>query len=127
MNNQELARNHPWRKARVFRIHVLRERLRLAAVDRCSAMSRSVARLASADALPCLEYGDEVARESALACEAMYLQYCRSALERCIASGSAGFRFRWPDGFSTATRFVRGDGGTVKAVNLQADLDRPAA
>lgn len=118
-DNMPAKNARPCGKPFSCKVRVLRERLRTESAARCGALSRSVGRLASADARACMEYGEEVAKEEALACEAMYLQHCRAALERCIAGGSAGLRFRWPDGSVTTTRFRLAPDGMVKASGLR--------
>lgn len=94
-------------------VAVLREDLRLSAERLAEALSRSVRRKTSDDELPCLEYGDEVKNQYALANELLYVQCCRKALEACVASGHAGLRFRHPDGTVVRTWFRRTSLGRV--------------
>lgn len=105
-------------KSETLLIHVLRENLRLRAADLASRLNRSVGRLTSCDALPCTEYGDEVAAEHRLAQRMFYLQHCRSALERCIETGGATLVYRWADGTTTRTRFRKASPSQVKVSGL---------
>lgn len=115
-------------KTEYFPIHILRETLRQQASDHATRLSRSVGRLTSCDALPCLEYGEEVQAEHALAERLFYLQNCRNALERCIAGGAATLRYRWMDGTVTCTRFKRVGPGRVRVTGLLPEGPaRPAA
>lgn len=120
MNRQK---NTP--KPQHFPVDALRELLRQQAVDCSTRLSRSVARLTSCDALPCLEYGEEVQLEQALAEQLFYLQHCRNALERCIGAGGAVLRYRWADGRVTQTRFRRVGPSRVKVTGLPESF--PAA
>ena len=113
MKNKNNAQEYP--------IHVLRERLRQCAVDHALTLSRSVSRLTSCDALPCLEYREEVAAEYEVIDRLLYAQQCRSSLERCIGSGSALLRYRWRDGRTTETRFRRTAPGKIKVSGLLAE------
>lgn len=91
--------------SKAYPVHVLREELRQRSVREAEALSRSVGRLTSYDALPCPEYREEVSGQYAAAERLLYLQHCRSALEQCIASGASRLRYRWHDGQVTYTRF----------------------
>ena len=102
-------------------IPALREELRLQASDTATRLSRSVARLTSCELLPCLEYGEEVAYQQALAQKLFYLQHCRDAVERCIGSGGARLRYRWADGTLTHTRFRRVDHGRIQVKGFDRD------
>ena len=93
-------RNHE-----AYPIPVLRENLRREASLLSGKLSRSVARLTSADALPCEEYGAEVETQRSFCERLMYLQHCRNALERCIAGKTAHLRWHWQDGTVSETRF----------------------
>jgi hypothetical protein len=105
-------------KSEYFAINFLRESLRCQA-DACARkLSRSVTRLTSCDELPCLEYGEEVRSEQALAQQLFYLQHCRDAVERCIHSGEARLRYRWADGTVTHTRFRRVEHGRIQVRGL---------
>ena len=86
------------KKTTEYPVSVLREQLRLQAVDMATRLNRSVGRLTSCDALPCTEYGEEVQKEQSLAQELFYIQHCRNALEQCIAGTSATLRYRRKDG-----------------------------
>ncbi len=103
-----------------FPIPALRESLRQQASWQANRIHRSVARLTSCDELPCLEYGEEVKTEYAAAEVLFYLQYCRTALERCIAAGSAATRYRWSDGSVTTTRFRKIGPNRVRVTGLKA-------
>ena len=52
----------------------------------------------------------------------LYVQNCRSALERCIAGRDARLRYRWRDGRVTVTRFRKVRQGCVQAYGLQPPL-----
>ncbi len=84
-----------------------REVLRQRAAAEATALSRSVGRLTSCDLRPCREYGEEVAQEYAAVNRLLYLQQCRLALERALASGRSRLRYRWADGRTTDTAFRR--------------------
>lgn len=99
-------------------IHVLRETLRASAMERTARLSRSVARRTSYDAMPCTEYGAEVAAQRRAMEDVLYVQRCRDALEQCISRGRARLRYRWADGTRTETCFRRTEPGRVKATGL---------
>lgn len=101
-----------------YPIHILRERLRQCALSCTQTLSRSVGRLTSCDALPCLEYREEVAAEYEVVDHLLYAQQCRAALERCIANGRARLSYRWKDGQVTETSFRRVTPGRVKVFGL---------
>lgn len=107
------------KKSEYFPIPSLRETLRQRGNALTARLSRSVARLTSCDMLPCLEYGEEVAFQRALAEELFYIQSCRNALERCIGSGGAALSYRWSDGTTTFTRFRRTGTAQVKVTGLR--------
>lgn len=107
------------KKTEYFPIPSLRETLRQRGNTLTARLSRSVARLTSCDMLPCMEYGEEVAFQRALAEELFYIQSCRNALERCIGSGGAALRYRWSDGTTTFTRFRRTGTAQVKVTGLR--------
>ena len=109
-------------KPRLVPTGVLREQLRQRAVEASRQLSRSVGRLTSCDALPCVEYQGEVAREYAVVDQLLYVQNCRSALERCIAGTGARLRYQWRDGRVTVTRFRKVRQGCVQAYGLQPPL-----
>ncbi len=96
----------------------LRERLRQRAVACSSRLDRAAARRTSADPLPCPEYGEEVARQFALAEELFHIQYCRAALERCIDSGAASLRYHRADGAPVRTVFRMTERGLVQVTGL---------
>ena len=52
--------------------------------------------------------------------ELLYIQHCRSALERCLDQGSARLRYRWEDGRVTVTSFRRLRQGRVQVRGLCA-------
>lgn len=101
-----------------YPVHVLRERLRQCAVGQTQALSHSVSRLTSCDALPCLEYQEEVAAEYEVVDHLLYAQQCRAALEQCIANGRVRLSYRWKDGQVTETCFRRVAPGRVKVSGL---------
>lgn len=109
-------------KTEAYPISVLRESLRLRSCDHAARLSRSVGRLTSCDPQPCLEYGEEVKQEQALAEKLFYLQHCRDALERCIGAGGATLRYRWADGTVSRTRFRKTGPGRVKVTGLAESL-----
>ena len=104
-----------------YPIQVLREKLRQRSTKQAALLTRSVGRLTSCDVQPCLEYRQEVAAEYAVIDRLLYVQQCRSSLERCIASGSARLRYRWRDGQTTETRFRRTAPGRIRVVGLLAE------
>lgn len=104
-----------------YPIRGLRENLRQRSVRQAALLSRSVGRLTSYDAQPCLEYRQEVAAQYAVIDGLLYTQQCRSALEACIGSGSARLRYRWRDGRVTETRFRRSAPGWVRVSGLQSE------
>ena len=101
-----------------FPILSLRETLRLQASGLSGQLSRSVGRLTSCEALPCLEYGEEVQFEHTLAEKLFYIQHCRNALERCIAGNGATLRYHWSDGAVTRTTFRKIGPNRVKVTGL---------
>lgn len=101
-----------------FLIHVLRERLRQCSVQNALALSRSVSRLTSCDAQPCLEYREEVRAEYAVVDRLLYDQQCRAALERCVGRGRSSLRYRWSDGRVTVTSFRRSAPGRIRVSGL---------
>ena len=105
-------------KTEYFPISALREELRIKAGEHTAQLGRSVARLTSCDMKPCLEYGEEILAEHAIAERLFYTQYCRNTLERCINSGSATLRYSWSDGSVTITRFRRIGPNRVKVNGL---------
>ena len=102
---------------------ILREDLRQRANGLTNRLSRSVARLTSCDPQPCMEYDEEVQFQQDLAQQLFYLQHCRNALERCIGSGAATLRYRWPDGTVSRTTFRKVGQNQVKTVGLKLDAD----
>ena len=88
-------------------ILTVRALLQQQSTDTAEQLRRSVARAASVDFLPCREYGAEVARQQALAEDLLFLQHCRSALERAVDKGSSRLVWRWQDGGSSDVRFRR--------------------
>ena len=101
----------------------LREDLRQQANALTTRLSRSVARLTSCDPQPCMEYEEEVQFQQDIAQRLFYLQHCRNALERCIGSGAATLRYRWPDGTVSRTTFRKVGQNQVKTVSLKLDAD----
>lgn len=106
-------------KTTVYARQVLREKLRLEAAAHAGRLTRSVGRLTSCDELPCPEYGEEVQNERLLIDRLLYLQHCRSALERCLEQGGARLRYRWSDGVVTTTSFQRLRQGRVRVSGLE--------
>lgn len=104
----------------VYARQVLREQLRQEAAAQAQRLSRSVGRLASCDSLPCPEYGGEVQQECVLIDRLLYLQHCRSALERCLEHGSSRLRYRWRDGVLTVTAFQRLRQGRIRVSGLES-------
>ena len=104
-----------------YPIQIIREKLRLRSSRQAVLLSRSVGRLTSCDAQPCLEYRQEVAGEYAVIDQLLYTQQCRSSLERCIGCGSARLRYRWRDGSVTETHFCRTSPGRIKVSGLLAE------
>ena len=100
----------------------LREDLRQQANALTTRLSRSVARLTSCDPQPCMEYEEEVQFQQDIAQRLFYLQHCRNALERCIGSGAATLRYRWPDGTVSRTTFRKVGQNQVKTVGLRLDM-----
>ena len=90
-----------------YLIHTLRERLRQCAVGHALTLSRSVSRLTSCDAVPCLEYREEVQAEYGVIDRLLYAQQCRAALERCLENKSATLHYRWQDGTVKTVSFQR--------------------
>lgn len=109
------------RNAQEYPIQVLREKLRQRSNRQAALISRSVGRLTSCDVQPCLEYRQEVAAEYEVIDRLLYIQQCRSSLERCIGSGSARLRYRWRDGRTTETCFRRTAPGKIKVSGLLAE------
>lgn len=110
-----------------YPIRIIREDLRQCAARKAASLTRSVGRLTSYDVQPCMEYGQEVAAEYVIVDELLYLQQCRNALERCIASGGARLRYRWRDGHMTDTRFRKTSPGRVRVSGLLIETVLPAA
>lgn len=110
-----------------YPIQIIREHLRQCSTQQASRLARSVGRLTSYDAQPCLEYRREVESEYAVIDRLLYLQQCRSSLEKCIASGCARLRYRWQDGRVTQTCFRRTSPGRIKVSGLLAETRLPAA
>ena len=101
-----------------YPIQVLREQLRQRGAGQVQTLSRSVSRLTSCDAQPCLEYREEVTAEYGTIDQLLYIQQCRAALERCIGRGHARLRYRWRNGRVTETTFRRTAPGRIKAFGL---------
>ena len=88
-------------------VTAIRLQLQQQSMDTAQRLSRSVGRAASVDHLPCAEYGEEVQRQHDLAEELLFLQHCRSALERAVDKGSSRLVWRWQDGAASEVRFRR--------------------
>ena len=104
-----------------YPIQVIRENLRQRSSQQAALLSRSVGRLTSCDALPCLEYREEIANEYAVIDRLLYVQQCRNSLETCIGSGAARLRYRWRDGRVTETRFRKTSPGRIRVSGLLAE------
>lgn len=102
-----------------YPIYAFREQLRQSSSLQAARLSRSVGRLTSCDARPCLEYREEVDAEYGLIDRLLYVQCCRSSLERCIDSGCARLTYRWRDGRVTVTKFRRTAPGRVRVFGFQ--------
>ncbi len=113
MNNQQLN------KPQYFSVFQLREILRQQANETAALLSRSVGRLTSCEPDPCLEYAEEVNYQQQLGQKLFYLQHCRNALERSIASQVAVLRYRWPDGTSSRTTFRKAGPNRVKVTGFK--------
>lgn len=118
---------HQKQNTKEYPIHIIREDLRQSSARQAALLSRSVGRLTSYDVRPCTEYGQEVAAQYAIIDELLYLQQCRSSLERCIASGAVRLRYRWRDGRVTDTRFRKTSPRRVRVSGLLAGTALPAA
>jgi hypothetical protein len=105
-------------KTEYFPIPELRRSLHQASCALAARLSRSVGRLTSCDELPCLEYGEEIRFEYALARQLFYTQQCRDALEHCIDGKCATVRYRWTDGRQTRTTFRKIGPNRVKVTGL---------
>ena len=105
---------------RFFPATKLREHLREQALAAATRIARSVGRLTSCDELPCEEYDEEVAYQQELVRQMLYFQNCRTAVEKCIAGGSATVRYRWSDGTVTVTKFRKADLGRIRVIGLNA-------
>lgn len=110
-----------------YPIHIIRENLRQCSTRQAALLSRSVGRMTSYDAQPCTEYRQEVLTQYAVIDRLLYLQQCRSSLERCIASGAICLCYRWRDGHVTRTSFRRTAPGRISVRGLLAEADLPAA
>ena len=88
-------------------IVAMREQLRREAAEVAVRLSRSVMRASSVDLMACTEYQEEVRWEYALVDELLYIQNCRSTLERAIDCGYARLVWRWTSGQITTVSFRR--------------------
>jgi len=88
-------------------IIALRAQLQQRSAETAEQLRRSVSRATSVDHFPCLEYGQEVELQHRLAEELLFLQHCRSALERSIPAGTSRLVWRWRSGERTEVRFRR--------------------
>lgn len=85
----------------------LRAELQCQSTETAERLRRSVSRCTSVDLFPCLEYGREVETQHMLAEDLLFLQHCRSALERAVGSGASRLVWRWQSGERTEVRFRR--------------------
>ena len=106
---------------REYPVQVIRENLRQHSARQAALLTRSVGRLTSCDAQPCLEYRAEITAERAVIDRLLYVQECRNALERCICSGAARLRYHWRDGRVTDTCFRRTAPGRIRVSGLLAE------
>ncbi len=88
-------------------ITAVRAQLQQQSMDTAERLRRSVSRAASVDNFPCTEYGEEVALQHRLAEELLFLQHCRSALERSIEKGASRLVWCWQSGERCEVRFRR--------------------
>ncbi len=88
-------------------IAAVRAQLQQQSVETAEKLRRSVSRAASVDNFPCTEYGEEVACQHRLTEELLFLQHCRSALERAIERGESRLIWRWQSGGTSEVRFRR--------------------
>ena len=88
-------------------ILTVRQQLQRSSTEIAQQLHRSVSRATSVDYLPCTEYDAEVARQHRLAEELLFLQHCRSALERAVDKNSSRLVWRWQDGSTSEVRFRR--------------------
>lgn len=107
-----------------YLIGIIRENLRQSSARQAALLARSVGRLTSCDAQPCLEYRAEIAHEHTVIDRLLYLQECRNSLERCISAGVVRLRYRWRDGRITETWFRKSAPGRIRVSGLVAE---PAA
>jgi len=101
-------------------IIALRAQLQQRSAETAEQLRRSVSRATSVDHFPCLEYGQEVELQHRLAEELLFLQHCRSALERAVDKGGSRLVWRWQEGGSTEVRFRRENHYLTMAVRQQA-------
>lgn len=87
-------------------LHV-REVLLLQSAETAQLQQRSVGRPASVDLLPCREYMEDVVHQHRLTEDLLFLQHCRSALERAVDKGGSRLVWRWQSGERTEVRFRR--------------------
>jgi len=105
-------------KFEYFAVDALREKLRQDALALSVYLTRSVGRLTSCDEQPCLDYGEEVERQQDAVQKLLYLQHCRTALEKCIQSDGFVLSFRFADGDTSRTVFKMVGKDGVKVANL---------
>lgn len=102
----------------ILPVETARETLRARALSHAQTLARSVSRLTSADAQPCLEYGEEIAAQRSDMDALLFAQHCRCCLERCIAGGRSSLRYRFLDGSTACVRFQRLSLGRVRIRGL---------
>ena len=88
-------------------IFAVRQQLQQQSIELAAHLQRSVGRATSVDHFPCDEYGAEVKRQHLLAEELLFVQHCRSALERAVDKGNSRLLWHWQDGSRSEVRFRR--------------------
>lgn len=99
--------NYTQKKTTQISIPALRERLREQAADLSAQLHRSAARATTMELAAFPEYYTEVQYERELIDQLLYIQCCRSSLERAVANGFGKLRWRWANGEITVVTFKR--------------------
>lgn len=108
-------------------ISSLREILRKRAATLTSQLSRSVMLVTSYDEEACLEYEEEVENQRILAEKLLYIQQCRNALEKCIATGAHALRYHWSNGTVAEIRFRKTSPHRVRVEESTKNSKHPKA
>lgn len=108
------------KKVRTFKVQTIRDLLREEAVKQTELLRRSVGRLTSYDAVPCVEYSDEVESQRDTLDRILYLQECRAALEKSLDSGYGRVR-HWYHDQCTYTWFKRVEFGCLCIGGLEIE------